>query len=176
MHIDFMMTARKTDKARGQRIKFVRTQILKLRSQEALAKEISKLGEEVTRGAVGNWELGKEIGIKHLASISLLSGAKIEWLASNTGAPPTEKVLYEDSGPIWLHQLKSAVEIAQAEGASAYQIHEAFESLVRLDVKRKLRLLSDLDSEAWRSLEEVVEEDARQSGKSDDEGKEGNRG
>lgn len=175
MHSPEMIAEQKIDKARGRRVKFIREEILKFSSQDGLAAALSQIGEKVTRGAVGNWEQGKAIGIKNMVAICRLSGANLEWLASNIGFAPTGKTVPADAGSIWLHQLRSAVETAQAEGASSYQIHEAFENLVPLALKRKLQLLAELDPAALRSLGEVVAEDERQSNKTGGEGKEGSR-
>jgi phage repressor protein C with HTH and peptisase S24 domain len=80
-----MTTSRKIDTERGRRIRHVRSDILGLRSQQQLADLLSKEGKEVTRGAVGNWELGKEVGLESLIALSRLAGVRVEWLASNDG-------------------------------------------------------------------------------------------
>lgn len=85
MHNCGMTIARKIDIERGRRIRQVRSEILGLRSQQQLADLLSKEGKEVTRGAVGNWELGKEVGLESLVALSRLSGVRVEWLASNDG-------------------------------------------------------------------------------------------
>lgn len=87
-----MTITRKIDLERGARIKHVRAEILGLRSQQALADMLSKEGKEVTRGAVGNWETGKEVGLESLVAISRLAGVRLEWLASNDGAMRAEPV------------------------------------------------------------------------------------
>lgn len=86
-HILNMTTARKIDPERGKRIVHVRKEILRLRSQEDFAHLISKQGKPVTRGAVGNWELGKEIGIESMIAICQAAGVNLEWLANNKGEP-----------------------------------------------------------------------------------------
>jgi phage repressor protein C with HTH and peptisase S24 domain len=95
LHIPEMKTPRKLDPARGERINRVRTEVLNLKSQEALAKLLAKEGRNVTRGAVGNWEQGKEVGIESLTAICRLSGVDLEWLAFGKGemaaAPSTEE-------------------------------------------------------------------------------------
>lgn len=80
------MTQRKIDAERGARIKRVRTEILKLSSQEMFAEALTRAGKQTTRGAVGNWELGKEIGIESLTAISKLAGVNLSWLAYNEGS------------------------------------------------------------------------------------------
>lgn len=85
-----MNYARNVDLKRGERIKFVRTKILGMRSQEMLAIALSNAGRPTTRGAVGNWELGKEVAISNLTAICELSGVDLNWLAYNKGEPPDE--------------------------------------------------------------------------------------
>lgn len=80
-----MTTARRIDRDRGERIKFVRTEILNLKSQEQFASLLSKEAKNVTRGAVGNWEQGKEVGIESLTAICRVSGVNLDWLAYNRG-------------------------------------------------------------------------------------------
>ena len=82
MHNSGMTVTRKIDTERGARIRHVRSEILGLRSQQQLADMLSREGKEVTRGAVGNWELGKEVGLESLVALSRLSGVRVEWLAS----------------------------------------------------------------------------------------------
>jgi hypothetical protein len=88
---DCMETKRKIDKARGERIKHVRTRMLGIKSQERLAEVLShETGIPITRGAVGNWELGKEVSIGNLKALAELSGASLDWLAYNAGEKPTD--------------------------------------------------------------------------------------
>ncbi|WP_246710155.1 XRE family transcriptional regulator [Martelella soudanensis] len=82
-----MMTKRKIDKARGERIRHVRSEILKIGSQEQFAKLLSQHGPAVTRGAVGNWETGKEVGIENLSRICKVAKVNLDWLAYNRGKP-----------------------------------------------------------------------------------------
>lgn len=88
MHSPAMTTARRIDEDRGARIKFVRVQILGLKSQEKLAELLSREGTPVTRGAVGNWELGKEVGIESLSAICRAAGVDLNWLAYGSGDEP----------------------------------------------------------------------------------------
>lgn len=84
-----METKRKVDRARGERIKHVRTKLLGIKSQERLAEVLShETGVSITRGAVGNWELGKEVSINNLKALAELSGASLDWLAYNAGEHP----------------------------------------------------------------------------------------
>jgi transcriptional regulator with XRE-family HTH domain len=80
MHSPDMTQSRPKDRERGERVKKIRKEILKLRSQEELAERLS-----VTRGAVGNWELGGEMGIDAMAALSKLSGVPLDWIAYNKG-------------------------------------------------------------------------------------------
>lgn len=73
------------DLARGARIKYVRTELMQMRSQEAFAKWIGG----VTRGAVGNWELGQDISLDNLVTIADKADISLEWLAYNKGPMPT---------------------------------------------------------------------------------------
>lgn len=76
-----MSVIRKVDPERGERIKHVRLNVLQLRSQERFAKEIGN----VSRGAVGNWELGKEISLENLKLIADVTGVSLNWLAYGEG-------------------------------------------------------------------------------------------
>lgn len=80
MHIREMTNARPKDTERGKRVKKIRKEVLKLKSQEELATRLA-----VTRGAVGNWELGGEMGIDAMAALSKLSGVPLDWIAYNQG-------------------------------------------------------------------------------------------
>lgn len=77
--------SKKNDIKRGERIKHVRTDILSLRSQEQFAQWLSDKGHHVTRGAVGNWELGKDVGLDSLTAICENSGIQLDWLAHGKG-------------------------------------------------------------------------------------------
>lgn len=66
----------------GERIKFMRSNVLGLKSQQELA---DRLG--VTRGAVGNWERGEGIKTNNLRKIAQQFGVSFEWLATGEGSP-----------------------------------------------------------------------------------------
>ena len=86
--------ARKTqiDRERGERIKYVRKTILGLNSQEQFANILaSETGFPLTRGAVGNWELAKDIGLDNLKAIAELADISLDWLAYNAGDQPTKR-------------------------------------------------------------------------------------
>lgn len=86
--------ARKTqiDRERGERIKYVRKSILGLNSQEQFANILaSETSFPLTRGAVGNWELGKDIGLDNLKAIAELADISLDWLAYDAGDRPTKR-------------------------------------------------------------------------------------
>lgn len=90
-HDGRMATKRHVDLERGERIKFVRTKVLNLSSQEKLASVLAdQTGTEVTRGAIGNWEQGKEVGFKSLRALAGLAAVSFDWLATGAGDPPSE--------------------------------------------------------------------------------------
>lgn len=89
-HIPAMNLKRAVDRDRGERIKYVRKELLNLTSQEEFAELLaSATGTTLTRGAVGNWELGKDVGLDNLKAISELAHVSIDWLAYNAGERPT---------------------------------------------------------------------------------------
>lgn len=88
MHSAAMSNDRKIDEERGERIKLVRTKILGIRSQEKFAELIGG----VTRGAVGNWETGKEIGLENLKTIAIKADVSLDWLVTGEGVPKLELV------------------------------------------------------------------------------------
>lgn len=79
---------RKTDAKRGERIRMVRTKVLGIRSQEKFAEIIGG----VTRGAVGNWEIGKEISLDNLKAIATKANISLDWLINGEGSPKLELV------------------------------------------------------------------------------------
>lgn len=78
-----MTNTRTKDTARGERVRKIRTEIMKLGSQEKLAKMMG-----VTRGAVGNWELGGEMGLDAMTTLSQLASVPLDWIAYNKGSLP----------------------------------------------------------------------------------------
>lgn len=65
----------------GSRIRSLRKQLGI--SQEEFAQRLGG----VTRGAVGNWELGKGIKRDNLVRIAEAFGSSVDWLATGTGRP-----------------------------------------------------------------------------------------
>jgi phage repressor protein C with HTH and peptisase S24 domain len=70
---------------RGARIRFIRERLLRLDSQDDLASVL-----KVTRGAVGNWELNKDIGRKNLVALAKLANVSVEWIEDRQGPDPEE--------------------------------------------------------------------------------------
>ncbi len=70
--------------ALGQRIKYVREEILGI-EQDDLAKALG-----VTRGAVGNWELGGGAKFSNLQKLANLSKISIDWIARGVGSSVPE--------------------------------------------------------------------------------------
>lgn len=93
-------------KNRGARIKHLRKAAGF--SQERLAAELSRLtGEDITRGAVGNWELNKGIGTDNLIALARLLKSSVAWIvdgaedrhevdSTGTGSPLQSKVVDAD--------------------------------------------------------------------------------
>lgn len=74
----------KNDEARGRRIREARES--KYSSQTALSAEMSRrLGRAISRGAVGNWELGGGIDSDHLSLVAELTGYAFEYLRTGKG-------------------------------------------------------------------------------------------
>lgn len=72
------------DQGRGERIRYVRVDILNLRSQLAFAEFLGG----VSRGAVGNWERGLDISLDNLSLISTKAHVPFDWLAFGRGESP----------------------------------------------------------------------------------------
>lgn len=66
----------------GHRIYRLRTEILNVGRQEDFAKRLG-----VSRGAVGNWEIGAGINFANLELIVLDFGVSLNWLANGLGSP-----------------------------------------------------------------------------------------
>lgn len=72
-------------KNRGERIAYIRKTLLGFRNQTDFAKF---LGGDLTRGAVGNWELNEPISRENLLNIANKSGVSAEWIESGIGEVP----------------------------------------------------------------------------------------
>lgn len=73
------------DRERGRRIAMLRDSLGI--GQAELATLVSKhLGVPLTRGAVGNWELGGGMSTENLRALARSTGASLEWLATGRGA------------------------------------------------------------------------------------------
>lgn len=109
------MTPKRTkDKARGQRIYLLRTQILGMKSQEALAKAIveRKLLESLSRGAVGNWEQGQDIGVDGARALVALASERghrvtIDWILSGLAPGPEQAPARPDKVYVPLDQFEN---------------------------------------------------------------------
>lgn len=78
------MAKKPPDKELGKRIRYLREKVLKIDSQEKFADLLG-----VSRGAVGNWELGQGIKTENLRKIAK-SRVSFEWLATGTGKKPVD--------------------------------------------------------------------------------------
>lgn len=83
-----VMAKRESDPELGERIRYLRKDVLGMGSQEEFADAI----EGVSRGAVGNWELGKGIKAENLIKISDRFGVSFKWLATGNDEPPAPRV------------------------------------------------------------------------------------
>lgn len=76
-----------TDKQRGLRIAEARKRS-PLLTQEGLAALVSdRLGTEISRGAIGNWERGLGLTTKNLMALASALDVKHEWLLTGRGEP-----------------------------------------------------------------------------------------
>lgn len=73
-------------KTRGDRIRFIRTEVLGLKSQAELA---DRLG--VSRGAVGNWEKDGGIDKRYILKLARMADTSVEWIEVGKGEPPMER-------------------------------------------------------------------------------------
>lgn len=90
------MSGNNTDPALGKRIRYLRKEVLGMDSQEEFAKAIDPT---LTRGAVGNWELGKGIKRENLKKIADLYEISFDWLSNGTGDPPKNIPFGDNTGP-----------------------------------------------------------------------------
>lgn len=79
---------------KGDRIRFVRN--LHRLSQEKFAEALSSDGARITRGAVGNWELGKGIKQENLEQIAEKFDVSLDWLSKAKGNPPAHSPVGAD--------------------------------------------------------------------------------
>lgn len=70
------------DKELGERIRHLRVEILGIDRQVDFAERLG-----VTRGAVGNWEVGKGVKRANLERIAATFEVSIAWLATGSGPP-----------------------------------------------------------------------------------------
>lgn len=114
------------DQELGERIRYLRTEVLGIGRQADFAERLG-----VTRGAVGNWEVGKGVKRANLERISDVFDISLVWLTTGGGTPigrqsidarlellPPEEYdpLYEhfqsmiDNRLRWLEQKKAAAQ------------------------------------------------------------------
>lgn len=75
----------------GKRIRQLR-RAAKL-TQEQLAERMSmESNEKITRGAVGNWELGGGISTENLLALARIFNASVEWIADGVGSPHIQQI------------------------------------------------------------------------------------
>lgn len=82
------MTKTAKNLARARRIKAIRRHFGNL-NQADFAKAIGRDsdGEAITRGAVGNWELGGGIKLKSMAAIAARWAVSVDWIATGVNPP-----------------------------------------------------------------------------------------
>lgn len=73
-------------KTRGDRIRYIRTEVLGMESQDEMANEL-----RVTRGAVSNWEQNRGIHKKYLLRLANLGNTTMEWIETGRGEAPEER-------------------------------------------------------------------------------------
>jgi phage repressor protein C with HTH and peptisase S24 domain len=82
------------DVARGRRIKAARE--AKQLTQDQLASRVSEhRGTPVSRGAVGNWELGLGLTTVNLGALSEVLGVRQDWFLTGDGPGPASATAYE---------------------------------------------------------------------------------
>lgn len=97
LHSGGMTGKRKLDKERGKRVRYIRKEILALKAQEDLASLVAaETGDPLSRGAVGNWEQGKEIGFKNIRALAKIANVPLEWISDNIGDPFTPQPTADD--------------------------------------------------------------------------------
>ena len=98
----------------GRRIKLLR-EYVPGRTQAALARLLG-----VSRGAVGNWELGQGIKRENLVLVSQKTGASLDWLMGNNGEDdvlPALDAVAATLAPLNIYQV-AADETLRAIGVS----------------------------------------------------------
>lgn len=89
-----LMVKKAKNEALGQRIRHVRENLLDMMSQEEFGRSLG-----VSRGAVGNWELGGGAKRESLLKISEVYGVSFEWLASGKGVAPVARDQWNGDEP-----------------------------------------------------------------------------
>lgn len=114
----------------GNRIKFVRKQAGL--SQEKFAEALGTVeGVKVTRGAVGNWELGKGISRTNLAAIADKFHTPLDWLEFGKGDLP-QKTGVATSSPLTTTQKSNTASELYAQNA---HIGEPVRGFTRIPIR-----------------------------------------
>lgn len=114
----------------ANRIKYIRRQAGL--SQERFAEALGTVeGVKVTRGAVGNWELGGGISRANLAAIADKFNAPLDWLEFGRGELP-QKITVAASGPL-TQTLKSG--IAPEHYAQNARVGELVRGFTRIPIR-----------------------------------------
>lgn len=109
-----MAREKTVDRERGARIRHIRRDILGIDSQEKFAEVLSEAsGFPLSRGAVGNWEQGKDIGIDNMRVLAELANVSIDWIAYAAGDQPTRERVTQ------VHPDADAVRLVGYVGAGA---------------------------------------------------------
>lgn len=117
------------DTERGKRVRYVRETLLGLGSQEKFAEVLTNEKRvPTTRGAVGNWEQGKNIGIKSMSAIADLANIPLDWLAYGAGEVPSKGAVRQKLAAEGVHNTVPLVGYVRA-GATAYYYASATDPL-----------------------------------------------
>lgn len=107
------MVKKEPDKILGDRIRYLREDVLGMKSQAEFGSPL-----RVTRGAVGNWELGQGIKAENLRKIAQTFGISFDWLATGNGERPVPG----DIVPGRTYQRFDESEDAPASEMAGYQV------------------------------------------------------
>lgn len=113
---------RQGDAELGERIRHLRKDILGLPRQEDFAERLG-----VTRGAVGNWEVGKGVKRANLERMAEQFNVSFVWLATGMGSPVRRQGL--DS---------QVDEFPPGESEALYEMLQAVIDLWRKQLERKI--------------------------------------
>jgi SOS-response transcriptional repressor LexA len=124
-HIGKMTAHSKTDPKRAARIKSIRKDLLGMKSQSEFADWIGG----VTRGAVGNWELGQHIGLDKMSMIARKAGVSLEWLAYGSGEMrPLSPSTVLEAGTITGHPVRFAGKVQAGAFVEVDMLDQSYDS------------------------------------------------